>query len=81
MSNRLLNRALFANALFSLVTGAILVVFPQFIVDLMGIGSPLLFRLLGFGPLPLQLCWPAFQTTQPRHSLRAVHKCCAPYGL
>ena len=48
MSNRLLKRALFANSLFSLISGGILLAFPRFILELIGIGSPLLFRLLGF---------------------------------
>ncbi len=46
---RLLRAALLANAAFSGVTGLLLVIQPGMVIDLLGVGSEWILRLLGLG--------------------------------
>ncbi len=49
MQSSVLKSALLSNALFSAVSGAVLLIFGQSIADLIGIGDPLLYQLVGAG--------------------------------
>lgn len=55
MSNQLLNRSLMANAIFSILSGSIMLLFPSMVAELTGAGPLLLYQIIGAGLLGFAL--------------------------